>query len=63
MKHICKNCGLEFGALCLGDNPVEELASEDWVQRSIYEAAMAGKETRHSVNVASGFSPVREAAQ
>jgi hypothetical protein len=56
MAKQCPNCGLDIEAVCLGEIPVEELVSDD-VRLAQYSAAMAGKESRHSVDMAAN-SPV-----
>lgn len=54
----CPNCGMDFEAVCLGDIPVEGLVSEE-VRLAQYEAAMAGKESRHSADIATNSPVVR----
>lgn len=58
MSKECPNCGLDLEAQCLGEIPVEELVSDE-VRLAQYEALKAGKESRHSLDVAAQSPVVR----
>lgn len=58
MAKECPNCGMDLEAVCLGEIPVEELVGDE-TRLAQYEALKAGKESRHSLDIAANSPVVR----